>query len=217
MKRLAYAALVPFLAVSLVCKKEAKAEREGIVNFLTGTVSIIDGGKKSSAAVGDIVKKGMRIETGKKSFMDIYFDGSAVRVLENSSVEISDLGINIQEGTEKSSFFVKKGSVFARVVKKLAKDDSFSIRTPTTTAGVRGTEFMVVSDELKILIACLNGSVQVNNDVTPGQEPVLVKDEQQVVVEGDKPMTVRHLTAGNRKLMNDIKKNFQEMKKSLRE
>jgi hypothetical protein len=217
MRRFSYAALIMIFAAGPVCKKAPAPEREGVVNFLAGTVMIIDGAEKKAASVGDPVKKGMRIETGGKSFVDIYFDDSEVRVLENSSVDIDDLGIDVHEGTEHSLLKLNRGSIFSRVMKKLSKDERFVIRTPTTTAGVRGTEFMVISEELKSLVACLNGTVQVKNDASPSQEPVLLRDEQQVVVEKDRPMSVGELASENRRLMNGIRRSFREMKTSLRE
>jgi hypothetical protein len=217
MKRFAYVVLMPLIAMTFVCKKEARVEREGIVNLLAGTVTIIDGSNKTAAKVGDIVRKGMKIETGSKAFIDIYFDENAVKVLENSIVEIKTLEAKLEDGSENGSYYVNKGKVFTRIMKKLAKNDNFSITTPTTTAGVRGTEFLVEAGELKSLVACLNGSVEVKNDASPGQEPVRINDEQQVIIEKDKPMKVEELSSENRNLMKDIRKNFQEMKQDIRE
>jgi hypothetical protein len=217
MKKFGYLALIPFLVVSLHCKKEKKIEREGIINFLAGTVTIIDKEKKAKAQVGDIVNRGMRIETGEKSFVDIYFDDNAVKILENSIVEISELELNINENSEKTRFHIKQGKVFARVAKKLAKNDQFLIGSPTATAGVRGTEFLVIEDGGTGVVACLKGKVEVKNEASPDKGSVMVPDNKEVVVEKDKEMTVRDLSAENRKLMVNIMKNFQDMKKEIRE
>jgi hypothetical protein len=217
MKKFAYCALIPFLVVSLYCKKEKKIEREGIINFLAGTVTIIDKDKKVPAQVGDIVRQGMKIETGDKSFVDIYFDDNAVKILENSIVEISELEINMKEDSEKTRFHIKKGKIFAKVAKKLAKNDQFLISSPTATAGVRGTEFLVAEADGKGVVACLKGKVEVTNEASPDKGSVMVPDNKEVVVEKDKDMTVRNLSAENRKLMENIMKNFQDMKNEIRE
>ncbi len=217
MKRLAYLALIPVLAMGLYCKKEQKVDREGIVNFITGTVTIIDGGKKSPAKVGDTVKKGMKIETGDKSSIDIYFDENAVKIMENSVVEVSDLDLDIREESEKTRLHVTNGRVFAKVARKLAKNDRFSITTPTTTAGVRGTEFLVAEADGKGLVACLKGRVEVKNEASPDKGSVDVTDEKEVTVEKDREMVVKDLSAENKRLMEDISKNFQDMKKDIRE
>lgn len=217
MKRLACMAFVLLLAAGLCCKKEQKVEREGIVNFITGTVSIIDGGNKAPAKVGDTVKKGMKIETGDKSSIDIYFDENAIKIMENSLVEITDLVIDTQDESEKTRVRITNGKVFSKVAKKLAKNDQFEISTPTTTAGVRGTEFLVAEDKGKGLVACLNGTVVVKNEASPEKGTVDVTDNKEVIVEKDKEMVVKDLSAENRRLMEDISKNFQDMKKDIRE
>src|SRR4030043_679196 len=179
MKRLfVWILLLPILLTALSCKKEKKVEREGIINFLTGTVTIFNGTDKIAASVGYVVKQGVKIETGEKSFVDIYFAENAIKILENSSVEMKDLSFDMKDESEMTRFYIKKGKIFAKVAKKLSRNNRFYTSSPTTTAGVRGTEFLVASDDLKSLVATLNGTVEVSNDVTPGQEPALVKDKQ---------------------------------------
>jgi hypothetical protein len=212
-----YLAVAALLAAGLCCKKEAKVEREGIVNFMNGTVTIIDGGKKTPAKVGDTVKKGMKIETGERSFVDIFFDENAIKILENSVVEISELELNMNEGSEKTGLLVMKGKVFAKVARKLAKNDRFRVSTPTATAGVRGTEFLVAEADGKGLVACLKGTVEVKNEASPDRGTVDVTDKKEVTVEKDREMVVRDLSAENRRLMEDISRNFQDMKRDIRE
>ncbi len=217
MKRLTYLALILFFAAGLCCKKEAKVEREGIVNFITGTVSIIDGGKKVTAKVGDTVRKGMKIETGGKSSIDIFFDENAIKIMENSAVEVSELELNLQDESEKTRFRITQGKVFSKMARKLAKNEKFTISTPTTTAGVRGTEFLVVEADGKGLVACLKGTVEVKNEASPDRGSVDVTDKKEVTVEKDREMVVKDLSAENRRLLEDISKNFQDMKQDIRE
>ena len=208
--------LLPLLA-GLYCKKEAKMDREGIINALVGSVNISDQKGRSAAKVGDAVKKGMKIETGENSYVDIYFDENAIKVLEKSEVEVTELLTDLKGNSEKSSMRLKKGKVFAKVARKLAKDDSFDIGTPTMTAGVRGTEFLVSEDKGRGLVACLKGTVAVKNEASPEKGSVDVAEQKEVVVEKDKDMTVKDLSADNRRLMEDITRNFQDAKKDIRE
>lgn len=208
--------LVPLLAAGVSCKKDRKAVRFGIVNFLAGTVTIIDGDRKAQAKVGDIIKPGMVIETGPASFVDIYFQENAVKILEKSSVKVSDLAIDLKDGSEKTGFNVYRGRAFMKVARKLAKNDSFTVSTPTATAGVRGTEFLVSEDRGRGLVVCVDGEVRVESEVSPGQEAVLVPENREVVVEKDRAMTVKEISAENRRLIEDIRRDFREMKRSLR-
>lgn len=217
MKRFSYAALIPLIVISLYCKKETKVQREGVVNLLTGAVTVIDGEKKSAARVGDVVRQGMIIETADNSFADIYFDDSAVKILENSVVEISELELNIREESEKTRFHVTKGKVFAKVARKLSKKDRFVVTTPTATAGVRGTEFLVAEELNKGLVATLNGTVAVTNEVSADKQVIDVTGGKEVVIEMDKLMTLQDLSAENRMLLEGITRNFQDAKKEIRE
>jgi len=215
--RKAYIVLIPLIVLSLYCKKKAPIEREGVVNFLAGTVHIIEGSNKIAAKVGDVIKKGMRIETGDKSFADIYFDENAIKILENSVVNIAELEVNAQEGSESSRFYVDKGRLFSKIVKKLSKNDSFIVATPTASASVRGTEFLVAEEKGKGLVACLNGRVEVKNEASPEKGPVELATQKEVVVEKGKEMSVKDLSAENKKLLLNIDKNFQQMKREIRE
>ena len=217
MKRLAYLAIIVVMAAGLSCKKTPKVEREGLVNFIEGAVVIIEGEKKAPAKVGDMVRTGMKIETGDKSFIEIYFENKAVRILDNSVVEIGELELSMKDGSERTRFHVKKGKVFARLATKLAKNDQFLISTPTATAGVRGTEFLVAEADGKGLVACLNGKVEVRNEASPDRGTVEVTDKKEVTVEKDKDMVVKDLSAENRRLLENISKNFQDMKQDIRE
>jgi hypothetical protein len=215
--RMTYIVLIPLIVLGLYCKKEAPIEREGVVNFLAGTVHVIDGSNKIAAKVGDVIKKGMKIETGDKSFADIYFDENAIKILENSVVNIGGLEVNAQDSSESSRFYVDKGKLFSKIVKKLAKNDSFTVATPTASASVRGTEFLVAEENGKGLVACLNGKVEVKNEASPEKGSVELAPQKEVVIEKGKEMSVQDLSAENKKLLLNIDKNFQQMKREIRE
>jgi hypothetical protein len=218
MKRLAYAALIPLLAAGLYCRKDKAEgiERIGIVNFMAGTVLLIDGSKKAPARVGDVVSGGMTIETGPASFVDIYFDDNAIKVLEKSSVTVKELLTDTRENAEKTGLHVTRGRIYVRVARKLAKSERFAVTSPTTTAGVRGTEFLVAQEGEKGTVACLTGTVEVKNEASPAGDTVDVTDKKEVVVEKDKPMEVKDLSAENRNLMEDIRKSFKDKSEEIR-
>lgn len=105
--------------------------------FLEGDVQL-DG---APARLGDRVAPGSVIRTGPDGFADITFGtGNALRI-ENDTVLTLDLnnpavGLDLRQGT------------IAAVFEGLASvgtgpEDTFSIRTPSTVAGVRGTAFFV--------------------------------------------------------------------------
>ncbi len=242
MKRIAYLCVIGLMAFSVSCKKETQTEvaREGAVNFIAGEVFIVTEGNKAKAKVGDAVKKGNTIETGAKSMVDIYFGTNVIKILEKSSVRIDQLVTVIATNSEKSEFYVERGRLFSKVARKLAKGETYRIKTPTTIAAVRGTEFLVAEEGDKSNIACLDGQVAVLNKSLAGDEAagekydleadletlnkslegkgavVVVDGGEEVVVEQGRPMTVKELTDSNRKMIQDILSNIRDLQADIR-
>jgi hypothetical protein len=209
--------LMLFVIVMPHCKKEKKEETvavKGYINFVNGDVKLLTAdGKENPVKIGDEVVQGSKIKTtGQKSFVDIYIGENAVKILGDTIVEVKKLLTNVATNGEESVFFVEKGKLFSRVTKKLTKNDIFEVKTPTTTAGVRGTDFLVTEEDGKANVACLKGKVGVSNNSMPDQEPVMVETEKEVDVEPNKPMSVKELSESNRKMMEDIIQNISELR-----
>ncbi len=224
MKRIVSLAVVlSFLFVTAGCKKEQKAiEREGIVNFLTGDVTLISKeGKEDTAKIGDVIKQGMKIKTvGKKSSAEIYFGENAVKVLGDTVVEIKSLVTKVDTGNDENLFYVEKGQLFSKVAQKLSKGDSFSVKSPTTTAGVRGTDFLISEEEGKGNVAVLNGSVEVLNNSLANTPPVVVSDKEEVDVITGKDMVKKQLSEDRLRalqILADIKAMREEIWNKMRQ
>ncbi len=202
------------------CKTEKKPEPallEGIVNFVSGDVTVLKDGKNAPAKAGDKVSAGMRIITGAKSFADIYVGINAVKMTENSDVEIKTLVRDKSNNTEKTELYLKNGKVFSRIARKLAKGDSYSVRTPTTIAGVRGTDFVVTQTNGKGNVACLKGKVRVRSALQTEAEYVDINGGQEVTVEKGKELTVVSISEENMRNLRDIIENISELKAEIRQ
>jgi hypothetical protein len=83
---------------------------------------------------------GETVVTGSGSIVQIRLsNGSVTKILQNSKVIIND----IKFGTKDSyAFGVSQGGLHSKV-NKLASKSYYRVYTPTTVAGVRGTEFLV--------------------------------------------------------------------------
>lgn len=212
-------ALFTFSAVG--CKKEKAKDdvvaRKGLVNFVNGTVKLSSAtGTESAAKVGDQIIQGMKIKTiGDKSFVDIYFGKNAVKILGDTEVEVKKLITNLKTEGEESSFLVGKGQMFSKISQKLAKSDSYEIRTPTSTAGVRGTQFLVKEENGKANIACLQGQLEVLNNSMP-KTPVTIESNKECDIESDKAPMVKKLSDENKMLMENIVKGIQDMRDDIR-
>jgi len=217
MKKLLYLCIILLVLPQFSCKKDTVVALDGYVNFMSGKVNIILDGKKTGAEVGAVVKNGAKVETGAGAFVDIYFGDNAVRVLENSLVEIGSVVTNMKDNTEKSEYTVEKGKMFSRVTKKLAKGDEFTIKTPTTIAGVRGTEFLVSEENGKGMVACIDGKVAVSDATAADKKGVEINAGEEVSVEPGKDLVVKALSEENRANLAEIKQSFREAREDIRE
>lgn len=197
-------------------KEKEETERTGIVNFYSGEVNVITGGQRYAVDVGDIIKEGMAIKTGSGSFVDIHFGRNIIKVLENTTVEISVLKKNINDNSETTEFLVKEGSMLSRVGEKLRRKDSYTVRTPTSIAGVRGTDFLIEELNRMTNISCVGGSVEVRGAEDPEEKTVTVKDGYECSVKDGFVQDVRRLSEENRKRIEDIVEDIREVREEIR-
>lgn len=217
MKKIIYTLIILSLFLNIQCKKGKKqTESFGLINLVTGEVTLDTGGSKKPASPGDRVASGMTITTGNKSLVDIYFGINAVRVTGNSVLVISEYLQEKATGSEKTDLMLKKGAAYSKVVKKLTKKDVYTIGTPTAVASVRGTEFVVKEEDGKSNIACLKGKVTVKQPEKPETDSVLLKQGEEVDVETGKALSVRELKEENLNNIRKVLEDIQEMKQEIR-
>lgn len=212
------------------CKKEEAPKtvvNDGIINFMTGDVTITSGGNTIKANVGDAVTQGVVIKTGAKSVVDIHFNSSVIRILEKSSVVMKELIKDLASNKELSEFYIENGKLFSKVSRKLVEGEKFSVTSPTAVAGVRGTEFLVEEENGKSRISCIEGTVAVKEPEKADTEYVLVEAGKEAEIEKGKPVSVNDLKQQNlenirrikdeiKELREDIRKKFEEQREEIR-
>lgn len=173
--------------------------------------SVVRQGNRTSYAVSDPqviglpVAEGDLIQTGGGTFVEVQLlpRGSVIKIAENSSFLFKGLG---PEGAT-----VSLGLLYGRVRAKVATlsgNDSFTIRTGSTVAGVRGTDFgmdsiiqpydnqtsdAVPSFTPSVRVYCFTGQVAVlpesTEDVIPPSAPaVIIKKNEEVKVDLSSPI-----------------------------
>ncbi len=212
------------------CKKEEASKtiaNSGIVNFMTGEVTITADGNTIKANVGDSITQGMVIKTGAKAVVDIYFNGSVIRILEKSTVVMKELVRDLATNKELSEFYIENGKLFSKVSRKLVEGEKFKVTSPTAVAGVRGTEFLVEEDNGKSKISCVEGTVAVKEPEKAETDYVLVEAGKEAEIEKGKPVSVSDLKQQNlenirkikediKALQEDIRKKFEEQREEIR-
>ncbi|PIU20645.1 MAG: hypothetical protein COT18_01180 [Elusimicrobia bacterium CG08_land_8_20_14_0_20_59_10] len=115
------------------------------LSTFTGSVDVLAAGETDSwrEAEADMpLEAGDKVRTAQDSSAELTLDGGGLlRLGENSSTELSSLK------TGSSSFFLRAGSLVAKIKGLLKAGQRFGVRTPAAVCAIRGTEFGVEHDE----------------------------------------------------------------------
>lgn len=118
----------------------AFAQAGAVVKEIQGKVEVREvGGSWEGARVGMKVSKGTYISTGFRSSAVIDFGTSVLLVKELTRLQLEEL--IEKEGTVETRLFLRVGRIKAEVKSVEGLKQVFKLRSPTTTAAVRGTEF----------------------------------------------------------------------------
>jgi hypothetical protein len=158
----------------------------------------------------------MTVKTGTKSIVDIYFEGSVIRILEKSSVVMTELVKNLTDNKELTELYVENGKVFSKVTRKLSEGEKFRVNTPTAVAGVRGTEFIVSEENGKSNIACIEGKVAVKDSASDDSAFVDIEAGKEADIEKGKPIAVNDLKQHNLENIRRIKDEIKELREDIR-
>lgn len=137
-------------AVLLLCMLHngialAGEESAGTIKIVKGSVSLERGEQKIAAAVGDPVYAADRVITGADGSVGITLrDSTLLSAGHNSLLLLDKFAFDSSTHAGVIDATLKRGTLSV-VSGKIAKQspDSVRYRTPTTTLGVRGTEFVI--------------------------------------------------------------------------
>ena len=143
--------------------------------FVKGTVFIINGNKQTRLRLGAFVKAGESVKTVGASIATLQLpDKTIIKVLQDSEANFKEI-LN-KKNTE---IINKGGQIFARV-DKLRKGNRFQVRTVTSVAGVRGTEFLSEYSDGISRIHVRQGKVSVKTI----KEGNIVKETEKILTSG---------------------------------
>lgn len=131
-----------------------------------------------------LIKKGDIIRT-KSGYMLVQIgDSILIRIQPNTIIGISKLF----EGSE-TSISLNNGQLVTHV-KKLGKDTSFKIKTPTTVASVRGTQYSVSYYKNRSVLAVKEGRVQLDTRVNNTDKQIMVETGNTMVINRGKSRSI---------------------------
>jgi hypothetical protein len=121
------------------------ADSAGTIKFASGAVTVARASGAAAASVGERVFPGDRIVTGKDGYVGLMLhDDTRLSLGPSSEMLIKDFRFNLSSYVGDMALALIKGTAMV-VTGLIAKQspDSVTITTPTTTVGIRGTEFIV--------------------------------------------------------------------------
>jgi hypothetical protein len=124
----------------------------GLIKVTTGKVQIERGGKLLDARVGTAVQAADVLRTGADGAAGITFtDNSLLSIGPNSILAIDKYEFDTTTNLGAFDATLRQGRL-AAVSGKMVKQspESMKVRTPASVMGVRGTEFVVQVDELRV-------------------------------------------------------------------
>ena len=164
-------------------------QRLARVSSVSGSVQVKTPGGSSFIPLRDqaLVTSGAVVQTGPGGSATLnWIDGSRLLVGPATTMTVLKCQVNRDTRAETSLFNLTTGNLLVRVRKLLSGQSKFEIRTPTATAGVRGTIFSVqVSPAGQTQIAVLEGQVNLDAagqtlSVTPGYRAIASADKAEV-------------------------------------
>jgi len=139
------AALLLICALYGAAVSAAVEEPAGTVKTVAGSVTIERGGQKLAAAQGTQVFAADNVITGSNGSVGITLrDNTLLSAGHNSFLSLDKFAFDTSTHAGAIDASLKRGTLSV-VSGKIAKQspDSVRFRTPTTTLGVRGTEFII--------------------------------------------------------------------------
>ncbi|MDD4879050.1 MAG: FecR family protein [Candidatus Omnitrophica bacterium] len=168
-----------FFNSPLLCAKEL--EREARVIFVKGDAKVQKAGKAEwlSAKKGMLLADGDTARTGKEAAIEISFDNenkNLVRLEEDSTL--------ILRGKMLKQIELPQGRIRS-LVKKLDKETSFEIKTPTIIAGARGSGWDVSTAEKRDNVRAFEDEIFVQAYGQDGKliKEVLVREGWEVIID----------------------------------
>jgi hypothetical protein len=137
------------VALALGVAIAASAADIGQIKTAKGTVTIERGGASITGEIGGRIQTSDIVKTGADSSVGITMsDDSLLSAGPNSVVVFDRYEFDTTTNQGRSDTSLRKGSM-AVVSGRLARQspDAMTVRTPAVTLGVRGTEFVVSTDE----------------------------------------------------------------------
>ena len=155
--------------IGAVSYAQAAEVGKAVVRSVRGHAQYAEGGQWLELKPGHVLKPGSSIRTANESQVDLFLDqnGPMVRLVENTTLGIDKLNFEATgiDTVIETQLDLKSGRILG-IVKKMAHNSKYEIKTPNGVAGVRGTEFDVSATSVARVVSGSMVLVYVKSDGT---------------------------------------------------
>jgi hypothetical protein len=143
------AAILALVSLPVLSQADNSAARAGIVKIVNGDVRVRDTQGERALKSGDAVFENARLMSAKDASASLVLrDGTTLVLGNNSQFEVQKFAFDAT--TQKGNIFVNllQGSMrmLTGVIAK-ANPDSIQVKTKTLSVGIRGTDFIVETED----------------------------------------------------------------------
>ncbi len=143
-------------------------QRIAHVSNTAGPIQVKSGDQQHYHALGEAthVAAGNTLSTGPTGTLMLnWIDGTRIKMGPNTILTVLKCQLNRSTKAQTSLFKLDIGQIWIQILKTLSQQSKFEVRTPTATAGVRGTIFSItVTPEGDTQVSVYAGSVLVQTD-----------------------------------------------------
>lgn len=169
MKKLLGVLLVSIILAPIL----AFAAPVGKITGLTGQAYIRakTGVPYTALTKGAVVATGTWIKTGPKGWVELTLNDKSTFTLANNT-EFEVTGFLLTKNRREGAFNLAEGKLRASVVKFGGKQSGMTVKSGTAVAGIKGTEFLMLSQGQANVFFGNEGTVTVSGDGKSGQQPL---------------------------------------------
>ncbi|MEI6206856.1 MAG: FecR domain-containing protein [Desulfuromonadales bacterium] len=159
------------LLIALVLPSMSLAAQVGKITGLKGMAQFraLNNIPYSALKKGDLISEGNWIKTGADGWVELTLDDKSKFTLANNT-EFAVTSFLLTKNKREGSFNLTQGKLRASVVKLAGRQSGMTVKSGSAVAGIKGTEFLMMSQGPANVFFGNEGTVAVSGDVRGPQQ-----------------------------------------------
>jgi len=172
-----------FLKEALMVRSPVLVQENAVITYMNGEVYFREpsGEEWMEPELGQHLKQGTLLKTGEDGELDIRFNGESLIRMDSSTV------LKLEKSTlKRQEISLEEGIVYGRF-HKLFSEQNLQVKTPSVTAGIRGTDLVFEHRNDETTVYALSGITEVYNPEYPSDRLLLSFQRKTTIRKGEAP------------------------------